>query len=55
MAVWKTKEARDDFTKVIELDPSLEKLVQKEIKNLDELQRQKDKEDREKLQGKMFT
>jgi len=38
----------------MELDPSLEKAVKKELQVLDDLQRSKDGQDKEKLKG-MFT
>lgn len=46
---WNPKEARDDFAKALELDGSLEGAVQKDLKQLDNLQKQRDIEDRERM------
>ncbi|XP_061198185.1 AH receptor-interacting protein-like [Saccostrea echinata] len=51
VGAWNPLEAREDFSKVMTLDPSLSTAVQKELKNLEELQKQKDSEDRNKLKG----
>lgn len=50
-AVWNEKEARADFTKVLELDPSLEPSVTKELRVLEERLRSKDKEERNRYKG----
>ncbi|XP_049776155.1 AH receptor-interacting protein isoform X3 [Schistocerca cancellata] len=54
VGAWKPFEARADFQRVIELDPSLTLTVRKELKLLDELERIKNEEDRAKLKGKIF-
>ncbi|XP_049851751.1 AH receptor-interacting protein [Schistocerca gregaria] len=54
VGAWKPFEARADFQRVIELDPSLTSTVRKELKLLDELERIKNEEDRAKLKGKIF-
>lgn len=51
IACWNPKQARDDFKKVVELDPSLQGAVRKELKILDELEREKDKEDKIVMQN----
>lgn len=45
-AVWNEREARADFAKVLELDPSLELSVAKELKVMEARIRTKDKEDK---------
>lgn len=45
-AVWNQVEARADFAKVIELDPSLETSVAKELRALEERIREKQKEEK---------
>ncbi|CAI9734728.1 AH receptor-interacting protein-like [Octopus vulgaris] len=51
---WNPEAAKRDLERVIELDSSLTKGVRKELKHLEQLQRAKDNEDREKLRGKIF-
>ena len=51
VGAWNPQEAQEDFNKVMTLDPSLSTAVQKELKNLEELKKQKDSEDRNKLKG----
>ena len=50
---WNPNEARDDFRKVSELDPGLSVTCTKEIKNIEELEKQKDVLDKERLK-KLF-
>ncbi|XP_053129867.1 uncharacterized protein LOC128335497 isoform X3 [Hemicordylus capensis] len=50
-AVWNEKEARTDFLRVAQLDPSLAAAVRKELKLLGERMRRKHVEDRKKYQG----
>ncbi|XP_069703737.1 AH receptor-interacting protein [Periplaneta americana] len=54
VGAWNPREAREDFTRVMELDQSLLTAVQKELKQLDELKKKRDEEDRDKLKGKIF-
>lgn len=54
-AVWNEKEARADFAKVLELDPSLELSVAKELRILEERIRTKDKEDKNRYKGLFNT
>lgn len=54
-AVWNEKEARADFAKVLELDPSLEPSVAKELRLLEERLRTKDKEDKNRYKGLFNT
>lgn len=51
VGAWNPEEAQEDFQKVMTLDSSLTPTVQKELKLLEELQKQKDSEDRNKLKG----
>ena len=51
VGAWNPEEAKTDFARVIELDPSLSGAVHKELKSLEEMQRQKDLKDKEKLKG----
>lgn len=51
VGAWNPEEAQEDFQKVMTLDSSLTSAVQKELKLLEELQKQKDSEDRNKLKG----
>ncbi|XP_061601484.1 AH receptor-interacting protein [Cololabis saira] len=50
-AVWNETEARADFNKVLELDPSLEQSVSKELKAMEERIRSKQKEDKGRYKG----
>ncbi|XP_003227131.2 aryl-hydrocarbon-interacting protein-like 1 [Anolis carolinensis] len=50
-AVWNEKEARMDFARVAQLDPSLAAAVRKELRILGERMRQKHVEDRKRYQG----
>lgn len=54
MAAWNPKEAKEDLEKVIELDHSLESLAKKELARLEEMQKAKDLQDKEKLK-KLFV
>ena len=54
VGAWNPDEARLDFKRVMELDSSLTNTVKKELKILDDLQKQKDTGDKEKLKG-MFA
>ena len=46
---WNPKEARDDFNRVMVLDPSLTKTVKKELVDLERLAKEHDAEDRDRL------
>lgn len=50
-AVWNEKEARADFAKVLELDPSLEASVNKEVKAMEERLRSKQAEEKGRYKG----
>ena len=54
VGAWNPKEARADFERVAELDPLMVKAVQKELVNLDALEKQKVTDDRALFEGKMF-
>lgn len=54
-AVWNEAEARADFTKVLELDPSLEPSVAKELRAMEEKIRTKDKEEKGRYKGLFNT
>lgn len=51
---WNLQEARSDFTKALQLDPMLSAAVAKELKHLDEMDKLRDKEDKEKFK-KLFS
>ena len=53
-ASWDQEEAERDFKRVIELDPSLRKAVEKELKGLHERVQEKEREEKERLKGKLF-
>jgi len=54
VGAWNPLEAREDFTRVMQLDHSLMATVQKELKQLEEMERNRDEEDKSKLKGKIF-
>ncbi|KAL4223132.1 Aryl-hydrocarbon-interacting protein-like 1 [Mactra antiquata] len=51
VGAWNPEEAKQDFERVMELDPTLSNSVKKELKQIDELKKQKDLQDKEKLKG----
>ena len=48
---WDPDQAREDFSRVIELDPSLAGAVKKELKILEEKEKLKNESDKKKLKG----
>jgi len=54
VGAWNPSEARSDFERVAVLDPSMTKAVQKELANLDALEKRKISDDRALLEGKIF-
>ncbi|XP_053712722.1 AH receptor-interacting protein isoform X1 [Synchiropus splendidus] len=50
-AVWNEKEARADFAKVLELDPTLRSTVTKELNAMEERIRQKEQEEKGRYKG----
>lgn len=54
MGAWNPQQAREDLTRVMQLDHSLMAAVQKELKQLEEMERNRDEEDKSKLKGKIF-
>lgn len=54
VGAWNPEEARADFQKVVDLDPTLISTVKRELKLLDDLERKKNEEDKAKLKGKIF-
>jgi len=50
-AVWNETEARADFAKVLELDPSLGQSVSKELRAMEEKLRSKEKEEKGRYKG----
>lgn len=50
-AVWNEREARADFAKVLQLDPSLEQSITKELRAMEEKIRIKDKEEKNRYKG----
>lgn len=55
LGAWNPVEARKDFERVMKLDQTLHKAVKKELKILEQMEKNKDAEDRVKLEGKLFT
>jgi len=55
VGAWNLNEAVKDYKKAAELDKSLDKSVNKELQLIADMKKRKDQEDREMLQGKMFT
>jgi len=51
VGAWNPEAARSDFNEVIKLDPSLEKSCRKELKDLDEMEKKKNEQDKEKLKN----
>ena len=51
IAAWNPKEALEDLEKVMELDKSLIPIAKKEILRLEELHKEKNQEDKEKLKN----
>ncbi|XP_054724004.1 AH receptor-interacting protein-like isoform X2 [Uloborus diversus] len=54
IGTWDLELARKDFEKVLELDSSFQATVNKELKNVTVLQKQKDDDIKSKLYGKVF-
>ncbi len=54
-AVWNETEARADFAKVLELDPSLEPSVAKELRAMEDRIRTKEKEEKSRYKGLFNT
>lgn len=52
--VWNPEEAKQDFQRAADLDPSLKIAVAKEFQEIDRLQKIKDLKDKEMLKGKIF-
>lgn len=53
-ACWDEEEAKRDLEHVTELDPSLRKAVEKELRGLHERVQEKEREERSRLKGKLF-
>ena len=53
-ASWSSSEAETDFKKVMELDASLSRTVDKELKALRERMKEKEDEERTRFRGKLF-
>lgn len=54
LGAWNPEEAKEDFRKVLALDPSLTNVVQKELQQLEECLKQRNDQDKVKLQ-KLFS
>lgn len=48
---WNPQEAREDFQRAAELDPTLQSAVNKELKAIDKTQHERDIEDKKRLQS----
>ena len=46
---WNPAEAKSDFERVSQLDPTLVQACEKEIRKIEELEKQKNQEDKEKM------
>lgn len=53
-SVWNLENARQDLKRLLELDPSLEKIVNKELKTIDSLEKNSNKNDMNLFKGKLF-
>ncbi|KAG8280083.1 Aryl-hydrocarbon-interacting protein-like 1 [Homalodisca vitripennis] len=53
-AVWNVKEAREDLERAAQLDPSVATAVRSQLSGLDTAVKERDAQDRERLQGKIF-
>ena len=51
---WDVEEARADFDRVMELDPKLSSSVKKELKHIDDIIKEKEKQEMNSLKG-MFN
>ena len=51
VGAWNPEQAKEDFLKAAELDTSLSKTVQREIKAVEEQEKKKTDEDRAKMAG----
>jgi len=54
LGAWNPVEAKQDFERVAQLDSSLTAAVKKELLNIERLQKERDLEDKQKLQA-MFN
>jgi len=54
VGAWNPIEARLDFQRAAELDPSLAAAIKKELLNLDQLELEYNRKEKEKLHGKIF-
>lgn len=55
VGAWNPSEARTDFEKLLKINPKMEKSISQELKQIEEMIRKKDAEDRAILAGKMFS
>ena len=53
--VWNIEDAKQDFRRVIALDPSLTNTVRKEINEIDVLEKDSNKRDMQLLKGRLFS
>ncbi|KAG1681850.1 AH receptor-interacting protein [Nymphon striatum] len=54
VGAWEPEKARSDFMEVMRLDKALTVAVKKELRNLENLEKEKNAEDKLKLEGRMF-
>ena len=54
VAVWNPEEAEADLNQVLQLDSSLDRVVKKELSTLEQKRKEKDLEDKQMYQGKIF-
>ncbi|XP_013792571.1 AH receptor-interacting protein-like [Limulus polyphemus] len=55
VGAWNPVEAHEDFCRIMELDPSLENTVRRELQLLEKEEKKKNLEDKEMLKGKIFN
>ncbi|XP_071445816.1 AH receptor-interacting protein [Hetaerina americana] len=55
IGAWNPKEAKEDLERAAKLNPSLSAVISEELRKLEMMERQKDKEDAIKLKGKLLA
>jgi len=53
-ACWDREEAEADFARVVKLDPSLRRTVEREVNQLRQKMKKEEEEEKARLQGKLF-
>ena len=55
IGLWNPEEAKADFDMALKLDRKLQKVIREQLSILKDLQAERDREDRQKLAGKLIT